>query len=132
MKNIYTTGDKKTYRKVVTKEDVARFDSGTVHEVYATFALARDAEWSSRLFVLDMKDEDEEGIGTFVHINHHAPALIGEEVVFEATLEELKGNTVNCRITVTAGQRLIATGRTGQKILKKDKIKNLFNTIQKH
>jgi fluoroacetyl-CoA thioesterase len=65
MKNLFKIGDSKTFTKMVTTNDIAQFDEGTVHEVYGTFALGRDAEWSSRLFVLEMKEEDEEGIGTF-------------------------------------------------------------------
>ena len=63
MKNLYKIGDQKIFEKTVGAQDIAEFESGTVHNVYATFALGRDAEWSSRLFVLDMKDADEEGIG---------------------------------------------------------------------
>ena len=77
---------------------MAAFESGTVHNVYATFALARDAEWSSRLFVLDMKEEHEEGIGTFVNLKHISPAFIGDVVRFEATIDEIEGNAVNCSI----------------------------------
>jgi predicted thioesterase len=64
MKHLFKQGDVKRYSKVVSIDELASFESGTVHEVYSTFALARDAEWSGRLFVLEMKEEDEEGIGT--------------------------------------------------------------------
>ncbi|MBL7778522.1 MAG: hypothetical protein JNK66_09555 [Chitinophagales bacterium] len=129
MKSVFAVGDKKQFVQTVAPEDVARFESGTVHNVYATFALTRDAEWSSRLFVLAMKEEDEEGIGTYVHVHHHSPALVGEQVVFEAVLEELNGNTVNCTFIAKVNERIIATGRTGQKILKKEKIEKMFNEL---
>ena len=58
MKHLFKQGDVKRYSKVVSIDELASFESGTVHEVYSTFALARDAEWSGRLFVLEMKDED--------------------------------------------------------------------------
>ena len=64
MKHLFKPGDKKTHQVEVKSTDVAAFENGMVHPFYATFALGRDAEWSSRLFVLDMKEEDEEGIGT--------------------------------------------------------------------
>ena len=60
MKNIFKPGDQKHYRVRVTESDCAAFQGKLVHPVYATFALARDFEWSSRLFFLEMKDEDEE------------------------------------------------------------------------
>lgn len=129
MKSVLVLGDTKKFAKTVAVEDVASFESGTVHNVYATFALTRDAEWSSRLFILEMKEEDEEGIGTYVHVNHQSPALVGEQVVFEAVLEELNGNTVNCTFIAKVNERIIATGRTGQKILKKEKIEKMFNEL---
>lgn len=130
MKNPFSTGDVKTYVKTVTEKDIAQFDSGTVHEVYGTFALGRDAEWSSRLFVLEMKEEDEEGIGTFLNITHHSPALIGEEVHFRAEITRLEKNSIDCRVTATVKQRLIAECSTGQKIIKKEKLNLLFESLK--
>jgi fluoroacetyl-CoA thioesterase len=128
--SIFKIGDSKIFIHKVEAKDTATFESGEVHPVYATFAIARDAEWSSRLFVLDMKDENEEGIGTFVEVKHHAPAFIGEEVLFEATVDELTHNAINCSIKASVGNRLIATGRTGQKVLSKIKLEQHFQTIK--
>ena len=130
MKQIFSPGSKRTYTKVVGLGDVATFDTGTVHEVYATFAIARDAEWAGRLFVLEMKEEDEEGIGTSVQVDHYAPAFIGETVLFEATIDQLHKNIVGCTFTAYVGHRLVASGRTGQKILKKDRIQELFQSVR--
>jgi fluoroacetyl-CoA thioesterase len=129
MKNIFHKGDIKTFIHFVAKADTATFESGTVHEVYATFALGRDAEWCTRLFVLDMKEDDEEGIGTFVNIQHLLPALVGSEIIFTSTFEELKGNNITCSFEAMAGNRLIAKGSTGQKIIKKEKLQLLFSSI---
>lgn len=130
MKHIYNVGDTKHYKHTVTDADLAAFDSGTVHNVYATFALARDAEWSSRLFVLDMKEEHEEGIGTFVNLQHISAAFVGDVVSFEATIDEIEGSVVNCSIKATVGGRTIAEGRTGQKILPKEKIERIFEQLK--
>lgn len=126
MKNIFKPGHTKTYLKKVTPEDIAKFDSGTVHELYSTFALGRDAEWCTRLFVLEMKDEDEEGIGTFLYIDHLSAAPVGKEVLFTGMVEEIKGNELICTFEARLGDRLLATGRTGQKILKKSKLEQLL------
>jgi len=130
MKQIFTPGSKRSYTKIIGQEDIAAFDSGTVHNVYATFAIARDAEWAGRLFVLEMKDEDEEGIGTSVQVEHYSPALVGETVVYEAVVDELFRNVIGCTFTAYVGHRLIASGRTGQKVLKKDKLDRLFEDLQ--
>ena len=95
MHNPFVPGDKKYYVKTVLESETASFDSGEVHPFYGTFALARDAEWAGRLFVLEMKEDDEEGIGTFVNIKHVSPALVGDEVRFIAILDEVKDAKVS-------------------------------------
>lgn len=129
MINPFKAGDTKEFRKVVSVNDTATFDSGEVHPVYATFALGRDAEWACRLFVLEMKEADEEGIGTYLNITHHAPALLEEEVIFTSVLKEVAAHAVICTFTARVGSRMIATGETGQKILKKEKLEKLFRNL---
>ncbi|WP_207431140.1 thioesterase family protein [Sabulibacter ruber] len=126
MQNPFKEGDTKVYRKTVTEADFAQFEAGLVHPVCSTFALAQAMEWASRLFVLEMKDEDEEGIGTMVHIDHLSPAFLGETLEVEASFKSLTGNALHCDITVKAEERVVATGQTGQKILKKEKINRLL------
>jgi fluoroacetyl-CoA thioesterase len=130
MKSVFQIGDIKTFKKTVSEADIAQFDSGAVHSVYGTFALGRDAEWSSRMFVLEMKDEDEEGIGTFLNIAHLTPALIGQEVTFTAVIEKLEKNIIDCSVTAKVGDRIVAECRTGQKIIKKDKLNLLFESLK--
>ena len=129
MINPFRPGDIKIYKYTVVSQDTAVFDSGEVHPVYATFALGRDAEWACRLFVLEMKEPDEEGIGTFLRVNHHAPALVGSEVIFEAKLKSVEKNEIICSFEARVKDRLIASGETGQKILKKSRLEQLFNSL---
>lgn len=130
MKSVFHRGDKKTYSTRVKQEDIARFESGVVHQVYSTFALARDAEWSGRLFVLDMKEEHEEGIGVHISVDHLGPAFIGEEVCFVATFEDQneKGEVFNS-YEAFVGERLIASGRQVQRILPKERIEKVFSAL---
>lgn len=129
MKNLPQPGEQRAYVVQVQPADTATFASGQVHPVYATFAVARDAEWVCRLFVLEMKEADEEGIGTFVTVNHHSPALVGSHVQFTATVESLQGNELICGWEAKVGERLLASGRQGQKILKKTKLDGLFAAL---
>lgn len=131
MKNIFKPGDVKIHRVEVTKADVAAFGGEEVHPVCSTFALAREMEWSSRLFVLEMKEEEEEGIGTQLSIMHRSPALLGEELLVKASLDAVEGNSVSCTISVHVGDRLIAEGTTGQKIVNKDRLKQIFENLKK-
>ncbi len=126
MKDIFKPGDGKVYQKKVMEQDVAIFHGEMLHPVYSTFSLARDFEWSSRLFFLEMKEDDEEGVGTFLQIEHHSPAHIGDQVTIRATVESIIGNELICIIEARTDARLIATGKTGQKMLKKEKLKILF------
>jgi len=130
VKNIFKQGDTQLFSRIVETTDTAIFESGTVHEVYATFALTRDAEWTGRLFVLAMKEENEEGIGTFVEVQHCAPAFVGEKVTFVATLESIEHNSITCTFEAKVNDRMIANGKTGQKILPKEKIERIFSSAQ--
>lgn len=126
MKPVVKPGDTHEYRFTVQTEDVARFKGEIVHPVCSTFTLAREIEWTTRQFVLRMRDEDEEGVGTFLSIDHKGPAFIGEEVRILARVESLTGNELICTYTASTDKRLVAEGKTGQKILKREKLKTLF------
>lgn len=129
MQALFQPGDIKTFQRVVRKEDCAAFDSGMVHPVYATFALARDAEWCCRLFVLEMKDTDEEGIGTMLSLQHVSPALEGSTVDFTATVKAINGHEIICTIIAKVNNRIIAMGENGQKVLKKEKLEAIFSKL---
>lgn len=130
MKFLFEKGDIKTFEIEVTDENIASFDSGNVHKVLSTFSVGKYAEWVCRLFAIDMKNEDEEGIGTFLEVKHQSAALIGEKVLFTGVFDRIDGNEIICNFTAVAGKRLVASGKTGQKILKKDKIESIFNKLK--
>ena len=131
MKKVFNTGDRKVHQYTVIADDFATFSEGTVHPVCSTFVLAREIEWSSRLFVLEMTEEDEEGIGTMLQITHKSPALEKETLVITAVVERWEQHELICNVRVKVGTRLVATGKTGQKILKKEKIKQIFSSLEK-
>lgn len=125
-------GDKREFEHTVNEEDKAIFDSGEVHPVCSTFALAKYIEWAGRLFVLDVREEDEEGIGTMLQIKHESPAFVGQKLSFKAIVESVSGNELVCAVSVTSNERLIASAKTGQKILKKSRIKEIFSSLELH
>jgi len=130
MKNIFKKGDSKSYSKVIQPNEIAKFESGTVHDVYSTFSLAKDAEWSGRLFVLEMKEEGEEGIGTSINVEHKGPAFVGQEVTFMSTFQEInEKKEIITSFQAFVGNRLIAEGVQGQRILPKVKIDAIFLQI---
>lgn len=130
MKQLFKPGDRKEWQKVVLSEDAAAFGGEQVHPVCSTFALGREMEWASRLFILEMREEDEEGIGTFLEIQHRAPALVGETLSIVAVVEQLQENNLICSIEVRVADRLVATGKTGQKLLKRQSLENIFKRLR--
>lgn len=129
MKNIFKIGDQKQFKKIVLQNETASFESGEVHPVYSTFALARDAEWCCRLFVLEMKEENEEGIGTMISVNHISPALLNSEVLFIASVKSIIKNEIICTYEARVGERIVAKGEQGQKIILKEKLNSLFSNL---
>ncbi|SKD00354.1 Predicted thioesterase [Chitinophaga ginsengisegetis] len=123
---LFKPGDTKYFSRIVRPEDCASFDSGHVHPVYATFALARDAEWCCRLFVLDMKETSEEGIGTRLTVEHLSPALTGSRVDFTAVITQIQHHEITCSYEAVCNGRIVATGIQVQKILSKEKLEKLF------
>jgi hypothetical protein len=103
MHNNIPSGEKIVTSFVVGPEDTASFGGVEVHPVCSTFAMAREAEWACRQFVLKLREDHEEGIGNGLTIEHKAPALMGQRVDVIATLEFLtevsKPETIVDRIT---------------------------------
>jgi hypothetical protein len=128
--DLFKIGSQKTFSKLVEQADCASFNSSLVHPVYATFALGRDAEWACRLFVLEMKEDQEEGIGTFLNISHKSPALLGSKVEFTATIKSIQKNEIICTFIAKVGNRIIAEGEQGQKIIVKQKLEKLFKGLK--
>lgn len=117
MTNPFAPGATKTFRRLVTSADFAILNGQLLHELLGTFALSRDMEWTSRQFVEAMLEPGEAGIGTRLEIEHHGPAFEGETVEFTATYLGFEGRELRCRLEARVGARLVATGRTGQRIV---------------
>ncbi len=116
---------------VVQAADVASFQGKIVHPVCSTFTIAREAEWTTRQFVLEMKEEGEEGVGTFVNVEHKSPAFVGEQILFTGTVRAIHGHELICDFEARVGDRLVATGSTGQKIFQKEKLDLIFKSHQR-
>jgi predicted thioesterase len=132
MLNPFRPGDRQTHRYTVVAADFAQFEAGggLVHPVLSTFALTREMEWAGRLFVLQMREAGEEGIGTLVEVQHHAPAFEGETVELTATFAALHGRELTCTVEARVGPRLVATGRTGQRIVDKQQLEVRFAALR--
>lgn len=130
MRNPFQPGDTQTLHVRVTPDKLARFESGVVHPVYSTFALGQDAEWACRQFVLEMTEDDEEGVGSFLSIEHLAPAVQGQQVQITATLTEVANNRIRCRWEAHERDRLIARGEQEQRIITKSSFDRLLASLR--
>lgn len=130
MKDLVKVGDSVQTTFVVTANDTATFNGEEVHNVCSTFVISREAEWCSRQFAIKMKEEEEEGVGTHITVNHDNPAFIGDTISFEAVVESIKGHEIFCSYTAYVSDRLVAHGTTGQKILSKEKIAQIFSKFE--
>jgi predicted thioesterase len=130
MRMIFSHGDLKYHQFTVQEADFATFASEAVHQVCSTFTLAREIEWSTRLFVKEMLDYGEEGIGTKLNISHVGPAMAGDTVEIIATFEEITDQEIICSYAAKVGERIVAFGKTGQKIIPKEKLKKIFENLK--
>jgi len=130
MKLLFQPGDVQRYSFVVTPQDFAVLNGRLIHEVLSTYALGQALEWSSRQFVELMLEEGEEGIGTQLTIEHHAPAFEGETVKIQAIFERLEGAELTCHVEARVGERLVATGRTGQRVVSKARLQARFQELR--
>lgn len=121
-------GSTRSFTRVVQEKHLAGFDEGgVVHRVYSTFDLVRDAEWACRQFVLEMREEHEEGMGISVTVEHVSPAPVGSTVVITSTLEAMKGTKLTCSFVARVGERVIGRGSQVQIVLPRSRIKELFD-----
>ena len=82
MTNPFQPGDEQTYQLTVTTADFAVLNGRLIHPVLSTFALGQALEWTSRQFVEQMLEMEEQGIGTLLTVEHRGPAFEGETVEF--------------------------------------------------
>ncbi|QFG00733.1 thioesterase [Psychrobacillus glaciei] len=122
MKQGMELGREETIEIIVTEDMFASFEGEVVHPVYSTVAMTYHMEWVSRKIILPFLDDDEEGMGAAVKLNHLAPSTLGSTVTLTATLVELEDNAVITKVTAYNDLRMIGKGEVKQVILPKDMI----------
>ena len=121
-------GREETIEIIVTEDMFASFEGEVVHPVYSTVAMTYHMEWVSRKIILPFLEDDEEGMGASVKLNHLAPSPLGSIVTLTATLEGLFDNVVMTKVTASNHNGIIGKGEVKQVILPKkmiaEKLKN--------
>ena len=131
MKPSLKIGNTAEVTTIVTEDMCPAFDGIVVHRVYSTWSMAHHMELAARKVLKDHLDDEEEGIGSHLSIDHLAPAPLGSTVRVVAEAVELSGHTLICDITAyhvrTDGtQRTIGRGRQVQRVLPKTKLAALI------
>ncbi|MDN4075694.1 thioesterase family protein [Fictibacillus terranigra] len=115
-------GDTATITAVVTPDMFAQFEGKLVHRAYSTVSMVYHMEWAARQIILPYLEEDEEGIGGGIKASHLAPTPEGMKLEITATLTELKGRAVICKVEVRNEKAAVGEGEVTQYILPKEKI----------
>lgn len=107
----------------VTPEMTARFFGCTIHPVYATFALVEHGEYAARQAILPFLEPEEDAVGSFVELEHVAPAPVGWIVEITARVTEVEGRAILCEIIATGRDGIIARGRQRQHVVSKERLR---------
>ena len=100
MKNPFQLGETKEFTTQVTESKLAEFEEG------------------------------EEGIGSYLSVEHLAPAPLGSEVRIIATLDAVNGSEIVCSFAAHANGHKIAQGRQVQKIINQKRFTEMLQKIK--
>ncbi len=111
---------------VVTEAMCPGFDGEIVHRVCSTWTLVHQMEVAGRKVLEQFLEPHEEGIGSHASCDHMGPAAVGETVKVIATAAEVTARELVCDCVAFRGDRMIAAGKTVQKVFPKDVLERLL------
>jgi predicted thioesterase len=123
MKSGFVPGIVRELSILVTAEMCPAFDGVIVHRVYSTWSAAHHFEIAARKVLVDFLEPHEEGIGSFLSIEHLAPCPVGRTVRVRAELVDVTEDhhpRVVCEVAAYNGARLLATGKQVQVVMNKE------------
>lgn len=109
----------------VTPEMTVEFGGRALHPFYSTYAACHHAEHVCRLVLEPFLKEHEDGIGSGLTIQHHAPALVGQTVKLTAVATRVREHHLACDFEITESGRRIASGNVHQVVLSKSRIADI-------
>ena len=126
MESSLQVGNTASHSFLVTPEMQPVFSNEIIHPVCSTWDMAHQFEVVARKTLEPHLSEGEEGIGSFLSIEHRSPAPIGENVLLEAVVTECDASSLVCTITARIGSRVCASGKQIQRILPSSTIHELI------
>lgn len=122
MRSGLTPGYQEKITITVTEDMVASFGGQMVHPVLSTGSLVYYMEWAGRKVILPFLQEGEEGVGAYIQVKHRAPAPVGKQVTFIATVKEVTAQKVVCDVIAKHDRAVVGESEFVQIILPKDKL----------
>ena len=118
---------------VVTEAMVPDFrDAGPLHNVYATYWLAKHMEEAGRRMILPFLEPGEAGIGRAVSVDHLAPTLPGMRVDVVAAHTGTHGTTIHARcLAWNELGHLIGEGTTQQVFVPAEVLQRRFDRLSR-
>lgn len=124
-------GDTAQVTLTVTEDMCPAFDDIVVHRVYSTWSMAHHMELAARKLLKDHLEDDEEGIGSHLSIDHLAPVPVGHGVRVTAEAVEIGPTTLVCdtiayHVRPDDSERIVGKGTQVQRILPRKKLEALI------
>tara|TARA_B100002052_G_C15676478_1_gene504112 strand:- start:216 stop:644 length:429 start_codon:yes stop_codon:yes gene_type:complete len=116
----------------VTEDMCPAFDEVVVHPVYSTWSMAHHMELAARKVLAPHLEDEEEGIGAHLSIDHLAPAPIGHVIRVQAEAVQVDKDGVICEVTAWDGDRLLGRGRQVQRVLPKSVLQRIIQRASRH
>ena len=110
----------------VTEAMCPAFGGVVVHRCYSTWSAVHHMEIAARKVLVDFLEDDEEGVGAHISVDHIAACRVGKTVRIRAVLTEFDGRRVVCKVEAFDGDRLLAEGKQVQVVMDKNKIKKMI------
>lgn len=127
MKPSIEVGNTESISFDVTEAMQPQFHGRVIHPVCSTWDIAHQFECAARKILEPHLEEDEQGIGSHLSIDHLALAPLGKRVTVTATITELNERKVVCSITASIGDVVCATGKQIQRVLPKSTLETLIH-----
>lgn len=97
-------------RLLVTPETAIDFLGDERARVLSTPHMIAHMEWAARDALLPYLDENEDSLGTVVHVRHLAATPVGMSVEFTATVTGVEGRRVTFRVEARDEMELVGEG----------------------
>ena len=102
------------------------FEGQVIHRCCSTWTIAHHFEVAARKVLVEFLEAHEEGVGSYVSVDHLAPCGVGKSIRIRAQLTDVSHGSharVVCELSAFDGERLLAKGKQIQVVMDKNHLK---------